>query len=423
MKILWLSHLIPYPPIGGVLQRSYNLVREVSKQHDLHLVAFNQQALLTSMFSTEQEGKEAAMKHLQTYCRSVDFIDIPSDKNRYGKHSLALKSLFTRNPYSINWLESGTMRDAIRAVKDKHEFDLVHFDTISLAPYLDLFEDNLPKTLDHHNIESHMMLRRASLETNPLKKFYFYQEGMKLLRYEKQVCKQFDVNITCSVLDSERLREIDPSLTIDEIPNGVDTEFFKPGNNASSPERMIFAGGLDWYPNRDAMLFFADEIWPLLKAADPELIMDVVGKFPPDEIVRLSHKDENYNVHGFVEDVLPYIDRAGVYVCPIRDGGGTKLKLLDAFSMAKAVVAHPAACEGLDVIDGYNVLLAETAKDFTACIQRIRSDKELRLSLGKHARKLAKNNYSFISIGEKLSSLYLGFSSKTVLPIGCLCAE
>ncbi|MDT8283261.1 MAG: hypothetical protein RQ982_10715, partial [Gammaproteobacteria bacterium] len=187
MKILWLSHLIPYPPKGGVLQRSYNLVKEISKHHELTLIAFTQSDLLKTMFPTEQDGLKESQQHLGDFCKHVEFIDIPCESSRFGKYQLALKSLFTTDPYTINWLKSDTMRSAIRNIKNTGNFDLIHFDTISLAPYIDEFPDT-PKALDHHNIESHMMLRRAEQENNLLKRFYYHLEGKKLLNYEKKIC-------------------------------------------------------------------------------------------------------------------------------------------------------------------------------------------------------------------------------------------
>ncbi len=109
MKILWLSHLIPYPPKGGVLQRSYNLIREISKHHQVSLVAFNQMALMKAMFEIPADGMEEAKSHLLEFCEDVEFIDIPSESVAIGKHILALKSLFSSNPYTINWLSSHEM--------------------------------------------------------------------------------------------------------------------------------------------------------------------------------------------------------------------------------------------------------------------------------------------------------------------------
>ena len=412
MKILWLSHLVPYPPKGGVLQRSYNLIKEVSKYHEVTLLAFIQTDLLKSMFPSVEAGLLEAKEHLGNFCSHVEFIAIPCEKTSYGKHLLAFKSLFTKDPYSINWLKSEKMWTAIQRIKSKEHFDAVHFDTISLAPYVTEFTD-IPKVLDHHNIESHMMLRRAAHEENLLKKYYFLQEGKKLLRYEKEICAHFDLQITCSVVDSDRLARIVDTLRIREIPNGVDIDYFYPQPKNAKENHLIFAGRLNWYPNEDAMSYFAREIWPLLRIHAPGVVMNVVGSSPHPDLLELSSKDSNFVVHGFVDDVRDYISSASVYVCPIRDGGGTKLKMLDAFAMGMATVAHPIACEGLHVKDNSNVLLATDPQQFVDKIKLLHEQPEVRMKLGENARNTAINEYAFTTIGYNLSNLFIELTKKT----------
>ncbi len=405
MKILWLSHVIPYPPKGGVLQRSYNILRETARRHDVHLLAFVQNALVRRAFPDIDTGRREAHRALMEFCEDVRFVDIPSESRRWGKQRLALRSFFTSSPYTINWLRSKKMEEEVAAAVARHPFDVVHFDTISLAPYLRLVA-HTRTALDHHNIESSMMLRRAAMEKSWAKKLYYWQEGLKLRAYERAVCQRFDVHLTCSALDSTRLAEIDSSLAVEEIPNGADIDYFRPSNGQEVPGRLVFAGGLNWYPNRDAMLYFAKEVWPVLKRRRPEVTMDVIGPNPPIELDAIAKKDDSFRVHGFVDDVRPYIDRAAIYVCPIRDGGGTKLKMLDAFAMAKATVAHPVACEGIDVTPGHDVLLASSVDEYVKAIELLLADADRRLQLGANARILIEQRYAYSSIGEKLSRIY-----------------
>jgi glycosyltransferase involved in cell wall biosynthesis len=297
------------------------------------------------------------------------------------------------------------MRRHVKAWAEKHHFDLVHFDTISLAPYRTFFP-HTKGVLDHHNIESHMMLRRAVLERNWLKKFYYWQEGAKLRAYEKRVLGDFNLHITCSKLDSDRLRLIDSTVDITEIPNGVDIDFFRPGNTEKVPNSLVFAGGLRWYPNRKAMLFFANEIWPLLKRRIPTASMDVIGQSPPPPLLELAARDPSFRVHGFVDDVRDYLDRAAVYVCPITDGGGTKLKILDALAMGKPIVADPIACEGIDVIPGEHVIFAGTPEEYVDAIEKLLSEPAVRDRMSCANRQLILDHYAYTKIGENLSNLY-----------------
>jgi len=319
---------------------------------------------------------------------------------------LALSSLLRRDPSTVNWLKSVAMRTAVQNLVGQVDLDLVHFDTISLAPYHAAVQD-VASVMDHHSIESHMLLRRAEKEPNLLKRFYYWQEGTRLAHYEKRMCARMDANITCSELDSDRLRELIGNRSrVTEVPNGVDIEYFKPSPDAVIPRSMVFVGSLNWYPNRDAMLYFASELWPLIRQRYPDARMDVVGAEPPKALLELAGRDSQFRVHGFVDDVRPYIANAAVYVCPIRDGGGTRLKILDALAMGKAVLAHPIAYEGLNVTDNKNILTASEPAEYLAHLDRLFADENYRRTFGDAGRELIVQEYSYASIGKRLASLY-----------------
>jgi glycosyltransferase involved in cell wall biosynthesis len=402
MKVLWFSHLVPYPETGlGVLQRSYHLVRELARAHEVYLLAFVQRKIITELLGDVEAGLQKAREHLGQYCARVQFLSIPSDGSRLGMAWLATRSLAGAHPYTIRWLLSANARRAAADWSATIDFDVAHFDTLSLAPYRRIFTRGA-KSLDHHNIESDMMLRRARTERHPLKRFYFWQEGLRLQRYEQRVCPQFDLNITCSSLDTERLKNIAPGLMATEVPNGVDTSYFRPDGGAESPLSLVFAGNLGWYPNAAAMLFFAENVWPALKKELPQVTMDVIGARPPARLLDLAARDSNFRVHGFVPDVRPYISRAALYICPIMDGGGTKLKILDALAMGKAIVAHPIACEGIGVRDGHDVMFAREAGEFVRTVVTLLGSPQTRQRLSANARLLAESTYSYTVIGRKL---------------------
>ncbi|MDX2502917.1 MAG: glycosyltransferase family 4 protein [Gammaproteobacteria bacterium] len=405
MKILWLSQLVPYPPKGGVLQRAYNLIHELSKYHDVDLIAFNQEDLMAPFFPDMEKGLEKANEVLSKFCRKTTFVPIDCDETPYGKHLLALKSLLTKDPYTINWLKSDKFKKQVEAFINSTHYDLIHLDTISLIPYLKQISDT-PIVLDHHNIESHMLLRRADNENNALKKWYFRQEGKRLEAVEKAVCPKFNLNITCSEIDRDRLIELTGHNNVEEVPNGVDTQYFHHDESIEPQLSLIFAGTLSWYPNIQAVRFIAYEIWPLIKKTFPDMVIDIVGANPPEDILQLAEQDSGIRVHGFVDDVRPYIDRALAYVCPIDDGGGTKLKILDALAMQKAVIAHPIACEGIQVEVGKDVLFAETADEYLAHIIHLTENLEEKTRLGNNARQLIEDKYTYLSIGKNLSAMY-----------------
>jgi len=401
MRVLWASHLIPYPPKSGVHLRSYHLLRGLASRHEVDLVAFVQEVWLKIFYPSREEALDDCRRGLLELCRSVTFLPIESLQRPGGQARTALEALVMPPCYSLRWLQSRAARETFINASREH-YSLAHFDTIGLRPYRRLFPDT-PATLGHHNIESHMLLRRAHTERNPLKRWYFWQEGRRVRRYEARAAGDYAAHLTCSELDSERLRAIAPSAHTVAIPNGVDVEYFRGGERpVTAPPSIIFVASLNWYPNVDAALFLLREIWPPLKAAVPGLRLDIVGSAPPQGVLEAAATLSDVRVHGYVNDVRPLLDAATLYVCPIRDGGGTKLKLLDAFAMQKCVIAHPVACEGIDVTAGRDVELAASAGEFVTAIRRLLDDPAERERRGRAARELVVRRYSFAEIGRRL---------------------
>lgn len=403
MNVLWLAHAIPYPPKAGFLSRSYNLLRELARRQNVDLIAFVQEQWVKTLFPTLTEGLEESRLALQDFCREVTFLPIDHLQPRWGKQFTALRALLSGSTYAMSWLVSEPARRAVARELAANRYDLVHFDTIGLAPYRSE-TGTVPATLTHHNIESHMLRRRADNARNMIPRAYFRREAHRLEAEEKRTAAGFTTHITCSDLDRMRLRRIVPAANIVVIPNGVDCDFFSSAARPTRPNSVVFVGSMNWYPNVDAMLFFLREIWPRLKERVPSAAMDIAGTGPPDSLLRIARDLPDVVVHGYLPDVRPLIDSAAVFVCPIRDGGGTKLKILDAFAMKKCVVAHPIACEGINVTAGANVVLASTAEEFVAEISRLLADDAARLAIGTAARQLAETQYSFRSIGEQFNA-------------------
>ena len=400
LNILWLSHLVPYPPKGGVLQRSYNLIRHIAKHHNIFLLAFNQKALLRN----DDELLEA-VSALKKFCQGVEVVNLPSDMDLISKYILICKSFFTKNPYTVNWNLSSDMGEKVDNIISSFKPDVIHYDTIGMAEYFQKLK-KIPQVLNHHNVESAMMYRRAKKEKNVAKKIYFCQEAFKLEQYERKVCELFNYNFVVSKEDKGTLKHIANNARIEIIENGVDTKYFYVEREKKEKNTLVFAGGMNWYPNKDAMLFFAKEIWPMLTRKRPNIKMYIIGMDPPDELTRLSSKDRNLIVTGYVDDVRLYFEKASLYVCPIRDGGGSRLKILDALSSRIPIVATRIAAEGIDVEHEKNILIAETPKKISESIIRLLDDRHLRRKLAYEGRLLVEKSYEWSTIGNKLSIIY-----------------
>jgi glycosyltransferase involved in cell wall biosynthesis len=314
----------------------------------------------------------------------------------------------SRDPIDMLWLQSREMVEKLRKAIEDSEFDVIHFDTLGLTPYKSVVK-TAKTVLNHHNVESSMMSRRASKERNRFVAQYFKLQAGKLREAEKRWCPQFGTNLVVSAEEELELNKWAPDANTAVVPNGVDTEYFTPRPDPAG-RRLLFCGGLDWYANRDAMVFFFNAIWPLLGSQVPDVEIYVVGRRPPKWLQRLGERDRRVHVTGFVEDVRPYFKKAAAYVCPIREGGGTRLKVLDALAMGVPLIGTSFACSGLRLSDGKHVLFAETPQEFISKIGQVFDDSELRHRLAAAGRKVIEREYSWRAIGETLIDAYKSVS-------------
>lgn len=385
--------------------RSYNMLKELAHDNDVTLIAPVRRDVLQGMYANIEEGVHESERELAKFCSRIHLVEAGIGESKIRKLSVALGALLSGSAYSIDWLKSKALKDKVDSVLREGSFDLIHVDTVSMMDYLDDRVKALV-AINHHNIESDMMRVRSEKSSSLMARTYLRIEANRIESYEKLHCRRAWLNLTCSEEDAKRLKELDSALSVEVVPNGVDVDYFRPDGTEPRPCSMIFVGGQSWYPNKDAMEFFADEIWPLLKAARDDIEFDLIGKNPSKKILELAQSDERFRVHGFVDDIRPMVARAAVYVCPIRDGGGTKLKILDALSCGKAIVAYPHAVDGIEVKDKVSVLLARTPDEFASKCLSLFDDARLRDRIGVAARSLAVEKYSYRMIGKALRERY-----------------
>jgi glycosyltransferase involved in cell wall biosynthesis len=399
VKILVISHFLPYPPHGGSFQRNYNLLREASRSNTVHFLA-----MAPRLFHPSERELQTAIEAMKQICQTVHVLKIPTDDSRIKWHWLLFSNLFSIEPYSVWRFHSREMVNAIRDQIEKEEYDLIQIDTIALAAYAQA-APKLPSVLVHQNVESTLMLRRAKNESNVFSKVYLYLQGKKLRRYETKMMPKFDLNITVSELDKEELSTFGGRARIEVVPNGTDTDYFRPSKSAESHE-LVFTGGMTWYPNKDAMIFFCREVYSLIKERVPDVSFNLIGMAPPEEVLDVARKDTSIRTPGYVDDVRPHVARAAVYVVPIRVGGGTRLKILDAFAGGKAVVSTTVGCEGLAVTPDKDILIGDTPQEFADQVVRALTDSSLRGKLEQNARNLVEEKYSWTKIGQIQEKLY-----------------
>ena len=399
MKVLFLSQIVPYPPHGGVLQRGYNLLREISKFATVYLAAFVHRDLLR----TEEQVAESR-RALGEFCARVDFFNLWAKQSSLHKYAALTASLGSSMPYSIIAHRSEAFQRHVSRIVASGDIDVIHVDTLGLVPFVDKLRE-VPCVLTHHNIESMLMGRRAEVETRTLAKWFLEREAEKLRSYERAVSRRFDANILVSGTDEQALCSAVPEVITSVVSNGVDTDYFTPQGEQDSLT-LIYTGGLNMFANLDAVLFFLREIWPLVSAEEPSVRFMVIGQDPPHELREMGKRDPRIEVMGYVADVRPFVTQAAVYVVPLRVGGGTRLKVLDAMAMGKAIVSTSVGCEGIHASPGEHLLVVDNPAHFARTVIDLLRNRTRRVLLGQAARRLVETCYAWPIIGRALQNTY-----------------
>jgi polysaccharide biosynthesis protein PslH len=399
LKILWLSHFVPYPPVGGAYQRCYHLLKRLGAQHDVHLIAMRHKRATHPGVDEQIERSE-----LGRFCRTVDIVDISHAMDGPGLVTRALAGIPTATPLSVSVYRSPEVRQRIAQRCRQIAFDVIHFDVLGLAQFLGVVGD-VPTVVSHMGAESLMIERRISTDPRLLKKLFFSLEAVALRRYERRMCGRFDLNVVVSDDDGRILKEIAPDAAFATVANGVDLDYFRPVT-PTGHRTLLFAGRLDQYSNRGGLLHFVDHAWPLVTARYPDVTFHVIGNNPPAQLLALAAEDPRIKVHGFVPDIRPFFEQSSVVVCPLRDGGGTRLKILDALALGVPIVSSTIGCEGIDVAAERHLLIADSPMEFARQIGRLFDEPALARALTSEGRRLIETTYSWDVLTDELIRQY-----------------
>ena len=278
-------------------------------------------------------------------------------------------------------------------------YDAVLFESALIACYRT--PTAAKRIIDQHNIEYDLLWRTFQKETSWVRKWYNWVESRLLRSAEIDLCRKADIVLTTSERDSLLLKEVLPQNSIEVVPNGVDIEIFHGGFSEDVSCQVIFTGAMNYYPNIEAVLSFAKQCWPLIKAEMPGVTWKIVGREPPPQVRELE-KLPGITVTGTVTDVRPYLAASAVAIAPLRIGGGTRLKILEAFAMSKAVVSTSIGCEGLAAISGKHLLIADRPDEFAQAVIKLLKSPETRVALGSASRMLVEEEYSWEYCGSQL---------------------
>jgi polysaccharide biosynthesis protein PslH len=399
VRILVVTTKSPYPLFEGRALRSYNLIKQAAKRHEIHLASFIQ---------TPEEV--AGIEHMKSICSVVRSHRLYFDNPRMDGLRDALRELPRAAPLPVVKYDTAAMRQTLRELLATHRYDLVHVDMLHLSEYLDLFE-GLPTVLMGHNVESMILERRAANESRWLARTYLRYQHRKLVRYETRACQRATKVVAVSRADADVLAAWTGRDDIAVVPNGVDTSFFDVPAVPFKPGSMVYVGGFTWFPNEDAIQYFARDVLPLIAKEVPEANLTVVGKNPDNAAVRALSENPRIKLTGMVDDIRPLVAESAVYIVTLRIGGGTRLKILDALSMSKAIVSTSIGCEGLEVTDGQDITVADDPQSLANAVVRLLRDPDEARRLGRAGRALVEQRYEWNVLGEGLDSVYLDAQS------------
>ena len=401
MRILFLSQIVPYPPHGGVLQRGYNVLRQLGQRAAVDLLAFVHPDALPNQDSLAQSRVE-----LGKFCSSLRYFPLWVKRSPIHMAVAVAAGTVSSTPFSMIAHRSREYQAQVTAALTGSTFDVVHVDTIALTQFVDVARPPKAATvLTHHNIESMLLERRAQVEPRRLARRFLQREGAKLAAAEAAVAPRFDLNIVMSAADRDALMSRAPGVRASVVSNGVDTDYFTPAPERETPA-LIYGGGMNMFANRDAVLYFLTAIWPRIRSKRPDVKFFAVGQDPPRELLAVAERDPQVVVTGYVADIREYIWKAAVYVVPLRVGGGTRLKVLDAMAMGKAMVSTTIGCEGIEVVPGTHLQIADTPEAFADETLALLSNADRRRTVGSAARSLVERKYSWPVIGDHLYAAY-----------------
>lgn len=399
MKLLFITPYLPGPPIFGGQRRIHGLMTHLAQSHDVSVVALVDADL----------DLGPSLADTKSYCRHVvPVLDRWHRVSGKRKRLLQFASMLTPRSYErALYFRPRFQRTLDRHLRE-HTYDVIVCEFVFMTVYA-LRGGWTPRSrprfvLDEHNIEFDLLQRTAESATRGRKVFNSV-DAFKLRREEIAAWSRFDGCTVTSARDEAFVKREAPSVRTAVVPNGVDVDAFAPREGVKpEPLTLLFFGAINYFPNEDGALYFAERILPLIKERHPDVRFRIVGPVGPGPVMDL--RKQGVEVKGFVDDLLPEIESAAVVVVPLRIGGGTRLKIIEAMAMGKPIVSSRIGAEGIDVEHEKDILLSDDPREFADHVCRVLGDPELAERLGRAARQTVVEAYSWRASAEKMEALF-----------------
>ena len=377
MRVLYVSHRFPYPPNAGSTVRAFNVIKHLSRDHEVVVAA-----------PVRSDAEAEAGRAIAPHC--ADFM-----MGRIGAPAAwarMIAGLPTPTPASMGYFHSADLQRQIKARLQREGFDLIVVHSSSVAPYVAGVE-GIPKILDFVDMDSQKWLIYRRFKPFPLS-FGYWLEGTKLAAAEKALAGRFDLCTCATDAETQSLRDFGVATPSDWFPNGVDLDFFTPGEEAYDPDAISFVGRMDYFPNQQAMQVFCDDVFPLIRQRRPSATLAIIGAEPSADVRRLGERD-GVTVTGTVPDVRDYVRRSAVNVAPLTIARGTQNKILEAMAMGVPVVTSPLAAKGVDAVAGEHLLVGASPQDYADKLLGLMADPAARESVAKAGRARVESHHSW----------------------------
>lgn len=388
MKILWVKAGGLVPPDTGGKIRSYNILRELARQHSVTFFSF---------YAAHDGDVHADLKNI--FDRSICLpLRLPAPKSPEELLDYGVR-LFSAQPYNITKYCRPEVRRELFTLLKQETYDVILCDFMVAAGVIP-WDSPTPKVLFTHNVEATIWRRHYQVAANPLWKAISWLEWKRMEAAERRYLHLADRVLTVSETDRDAFAPFVEAEKLTVISTGVDVDYFQPMPVEEEANSLVFTGSMDWLPNEDGIFYFVETILPLIKEQCPDVSLQVVGRSPSRKLQALAQQQKMVGLTGWVEDIRPFVARGSVCIVPLRIGGGTRLKIFEAMAMSKAVVSTSIGAEGLPVQNGENILLADTPEDFARSVVSLLRDPNRRKQLGAAARTLVQEKYSWAKVAE-----------------------
>ena len=401
MKILMLTPYLPYPLLSGGQIRSYHLIRQMAKKHDITLFAL-----------IKDESERQYLPELKKYCREVRVFKRSQKPFTFRNIAEAGFNTLTKKDYPFVVVRNFSP-EAFKAVGEelgKHNYDLIHAETFYMMPHIP--QTKVPKILVEQTIE-YLGYESFAQRFSPLKRFalkpFFDLDIRKIKKWERFYWQNCDLLVTMSKEDKKFIdRDLSKPQRIEVVANGVDINFFKEIKKQTNFEQptILFVGTFKWLPNVEAANFLVHKVWPLIKNKLKNVKLWIVGNAPTAEVLDFAKNDNQITVSGGIPDIRDAYAGAQVLCAPVFSGKGTRYKILEAMATRTPIAATSTAVEGLNLVDGKQVLIANTPEKLAEQCVRLLQDRELRKKLGEAGHEFVAKNYDWNLIGKELDNLY-----------------